>query len=397
MNCKYECLKGKMTEKIEFLQLMKMDLIGKTELQNFTFGEQQIYINSILPSNKEFDYDEVESYFATEIEFKNYEKSFSQFKKSLSEEQYEEVIRLFHTVALETSPQSPVLHILFINRESNKLFYFKIPPIVVYVHVRAKHNYYVFNYSGTQTCSFLTFAEDSQSEFFSILHQIKQFSLQLQFANLYKKNDWCNAISSSCGNNDYDNNFELFDETVPNDLYSFKKKRIISSTDSGITSKFNSQNFNELNSPLNDKEIDIFDFKQSNSNNSIKNQGNNSSEKKDESRNLNDISRKDTAKIKKTSSRLEASKSEVVDGDRYQINKRPPQFGWNSRSESKQSIKNDNEKSSFSTNTSIKDELTTDSITEMPETITKPRVLPVTVNVNFNVDMFENRKTKYIN
>ena len=385
-----------MTEKIEFTQLMKLGLIGETKLQNFTFGEQKIYINSILPPNKEFDYDEAESYFATEIEFKKYEKSFSQFKKSLSDEQYEEVIRLFHTVALETSPQSSVLHILFINRESNKLFYFKIPPIVVYVHVRTKHNYYVFNYSGTQTCSFIILAEENQSEFFSILHQIKQFSLQLQFANLYKKNDWCDAICSSCGNNDYDNNFELFDETVPNDLYSFKKKRIISSTDSGITSKFNSQNFNELNTPINEKEKDIFDFKQSISNNSIKNHRNNSSEKEDESRNLNDISRKDTTTIKKKSSLLEASKSEVVDSDRYQINKRAPQFGWNSRSESKQSIKNDNETSSFSESTSIKDELESDAITDMPVLNTKPKVLPVTVNVNFNVDMFENRKIKNV-
>jgi hypothetical protein len=151
-----------------------------------------------------------------------------------------------------------------------------------------------------------------------------------------------------------------------------------------------------LNTPINEKEKDIFDFKQSISNNSIKNHRNNSSEKEDESRNLNDISRKDTTTIKKKSSLLEASKSEVVDSDRYQINKRAPQFGWNSRSESKQSIKNDNETSSFSESTSIKDELESDAITDMPVINTKPKVLPVTVNVNFNVDMFENRKIKNV-
>ena len=332
---------------------MMQDLAGKHKLIKFYFPEQEIYLKSILCSNNSVDNSD-NSYFGSHLEFKEYQKLLYSFEEGLSEAQVLEVRKLFYSVNCELSLKCCKLHILFINRQKNKMFYFKIPPIVIYVHCQAKHSYYIFDYCGDENCYFKN-CENNSNEFYALLREIKETSLQTQqFANIYKKNNWCKEINKI--NNCDDIGVNLQDDSFKPDL---------------CNSKDISDEINKI-----DKIADI-------KSESSTNVSENDSESDNESVSNDEYARNeenDDVKIIKLPGYIPIPIKTYSNQD--EINKSPQYFQGLSSSSS-------------SSSSSHRSSLVKNQESKILPVVTNKAILPLTVNLNFNIDMFENTKQKY--
>ncbi len=314
--------------------MIKRDLMGSKT--NFLFEEQEKYTFSVLPSNNSFE-TETFKYFTDITEFGSYKGLFNQFRNKFnSEEDFSNTIKHLHSICCENTNKSSTVHILFLYPDLKHMVYFIIPPIVVYLTDEPSNSYYFLHENEYREYFYKIVNENTFHGLKEVLSISEQVWLEQQYALLYSKRSWCDSIDD------------------------FNQGNISTcSKDEGYEA---SCSFSSVSSDQKNRKTVL-----------------------------------DTSKIKKTIMVDEESDNEnESDTDERKIDSGPPVNPINISTDDKNDKKKPYPKPMPSTSKYLLPDIKKDkeTVSNIPDV---PRILPLTLNVDFDIDMYEKRKNSKSN